>query len=122
MVVFRNFFRAYVEGSDDPDAVLEDKDQPLPTLTVGQGLGATTSMPGHDRLNGYSVASLVKALETQGIGRPSTYASIIETIQKRGYVRDEQQLIVHGDCRHPLLEETLGQVIDVEFRRQWRPA
>ncbi len=120
-VVFPGFFRAYVEGSDDPDAVLEDKDQPLPTLTVGQALECRDlEAQGHETRppSRYSVASLVKALETQGIGRPSTYASIIETIQKRGYVRDERKQLIPtftAIAVTQLLEETLGQVIDVEF-------
>src|SRR5262249_43094238 len=80
--------RAYVEGSDDPDAELADQEQVLPNVETGEQLRClnltakshTTHPP--DR---YSEAALTKALEEEGIGRPSTYASIIDTIQARNY-------------------------------------
>jgi DNA topoisomerase-1 len=120
-VIFPGFFRAYVEGSDDPDALLEDRDQPLPTMTVGQkvdcealdAVGHETRPPAR-----YSVATLIKVLETEGIGRPSTYASIIDTIQRRGYVREDRKQLIPtftAIAVTQLLEETLGKVIDVEF-------
>ena len=120
-VVFAGFFRAYVEGTDDPDAVLEDKDQPLPSLEVGQAVDCktldavshTTRPPAR-----FSVATLVKALETEGIGRPSTYASIIDTIQRRGYVREERKQLIPTFTAlavTQLLEETLGEVIELDF-------
>ncbi len=120
-VVFPGFFRAYVEGTDDPEAVLEHKDQPLPPLAVGdpldckalEAMGHETRPPAR-----YTVATLVKALETKGIGRPSTYASIIDTIQRRGYVRTERQQLVPtftAMAVTKLLEQTLGRVMDIEF-------
>ena len=80
---FAGFFRAYVEGSDDPDAALEGKEVLLPTLRSGdhpiskgcEALGHQTQPPAR-----FSEAALVKMLEKEGIGRPSTYASIIGTI------------------------------------------
>ena len=88
-ITFPGYRRAYVEGSDDPDAELADQERLLPALEVGQRapLGAlepkghTTTPPPR-----YTEASLVKRLEELGIGRPSTYASIMQTIQDRGYV------------------------------------
>jgi len=85
---FPGFFRAYVEGSDDPDAALEGQEVLLPALKSGdaptprevEALGHQTQPPAR-----YSEASLVKMLEKEGIGRPSTYASIIGTIVDRGY-------------------------------------
>ena len=85
---FPGFFRAYVEGSDDPDAALEGQEVLLPSLSVGdapslkdvEALGHQTQPPAR-----FSEASLVKMLEKEGIGRPSTYASIIGTIVDRGY-------------------------------------
>ncbi len=88
-ITFPGYRRAYVEGSDDPDAELADQERLLPALEVGQRVplgalepkGHTTTPPPR-----YTEASLVKRLEELGIGRPSTYASIMQTIQDRGYV------------------------------------
>ena len=89
VITFPGFLRAYVEGSDDPDAELEDREVRLPALAVGDPLavesltaeGHATQPPAR-----YTEASLVKALEDMGVGRPSTYASILDTIENRGYV------------------------------------
>jgi DNA topoisomerase-1 len=89
VITFPGFLRAYVEGADDPDAELEDREVRLPALAVGDPLtvealvaeGHATQPPTR-----YTEASLVKALEDMGVGRPSTYASILDTIEHRGYV------------------------------------
>ena len=120
-VVFPGFFRAYVEGTDDPEAVLEDRDQPLPALEVGEALNCNAlDAVGHETRPParYTVATLVKSLETEGIGRPSTYASIIDTIQRRGYVRNERKQLIPtftAMAVTQLLEQTLGKVVDVDF-------
>ena len=88
-ITFPGYLRAYVEGADDPDAELDDRETLLPALAEGEALptpeleakGHTTSPPAR-----FTEASLVKRLEELGIGRPSTYASIMQTIQDRGYV------------------------------------
>ena len=81
---FPGYLRAYVEGTDDPEAELADQETVLPSVAVGEALKCidmtakehTTQPPSR-----YSEAALTKALEERGIGRPSTYASIIDTIQ-----------------------------------------
>ncbi len=120
-VVFPGFFRAYVEGTDDPEQVLDDRDQPLPQLEEGQSIDlAALEALGHETRPRarYTEATLVKALEEQGIGRPSTYASIIDTIQRRGYVQTVARQLVPTFTAMAvtrLLEETLSKVVDMEF-------
>ncbi len=87
-IEFPGFLRAYVEGSDDPDALLDDKEILLPDLVEGQELDLRKLESFERRTRPparYTEAALVKALEEKGIGRPSTYAAIITTIQNRGY-------------------------------------
>ncbi|HET6664725.1 MAG TPA: type I DNA topoisomerase [Acidimicrobiales bacterium] len=96
-ITFPGYLRVYVEGSDDPEADLDDRERLLPDLVAGQRLpdpalepvGHTTQPPAR-----YTEASLVKKLEDLGIGRPSTYASIMQTIQDRGYVWKKGQALV----------------------------
>ena len=120
-ILFPGFFRAYVEGHDDPEAALEDRDQPLPALRQGdrpgckevQPLGRETRPPAR-----YTDASLIKVLEKEGIGRPSTYASIIDTIQQRSYVvRQGNQLVptFTAFAAINLLEKHFGQLVDLGF-------
>ncbi len=118
---FPGFFRAYVEGSDDPEAALENQEVILPNLKEGdhpdcktlESLGHETQPPAR-----YTEASLVKTLESEGIGRPSTYASIISTIIDRGYVQ------MRGNALTPtftafavtsLLEQYFGELVDPHF-------
>jgi DNA topoisomerase-1 len=96
-ITFPGYLRVYVEGSDDPDAELDDRERLLPELQEGQRLPDPTIEPqGHTTQPPprYTEASLVKRLEELGIGRPSTYASIMQTIQDRGYVRKRGQALV----------------------------
>jgi DNA topoisomerase-1 len=100
---FAGYLRAYVEGSDDPAAELGDQESLLPELAVGDRVGdgerlslEVLDAKGHETSPParYTDASLVKRLEEDGIGRPSTYASIIATIERRGYVwRDGKALV-----------------------------
>ncbi len=120
-ILFPGFFRAYVEGSDDPDAAIEDQESPLPALAVGEGVdcraleavGHATKPPAR-----YSEAALVKALETEGIGRPSTYATIIDTIQNRGYVFRQRRELVPTFVAFAvvqLLEANFEELVDTKF-------
>ncbi|MDQ1684019.1 MAG: topoisomerase, partial [Frankiaceae bacterium] len=88
-ITFPGFLRAYVEESDDESTEREDRERRLPVLAQEQSLTAAGIEPQAHATNPparYTEASLVKALEELGIGRPSTYASILSTIQDRGYV------------------------------------
>ena len=120
-VLFPGFFRAYVEGSDDPEAALDDRDQPLPPLAEGDALRADAlDASGHETKPPARIteASLVKILEQEGIGRPSTYASIIDTIVGRGYVRKNGQQLVPtftAFATNNLLEHQFAQLVDTEF-------
>ncbi|MEO8082460.1 MAG: type I DNA topoisomerase [Ardenticatenales bacterium] len=120
-VVFAGFFRAYVEGSDDPDAAIEDRDAPLPKLTTGDGLDMREIAPvGHETQppGRFTEAALVKALEAAGVGRPSTYATIIGTIQDRGYVRKQGTTLLPTFTAFAvtgLLETDFEQLVDLGF-------
>ncbi|WP_250029175.1 type I DNA topoisomerase [Paractinoplanes maris] len=91
------FLRAYVESSDDENAEAEDAERRLPNLVKDQPLSADELTPaGHHTSPParYTEASLVKAMEELGIGRPSTYSSIMQTIQDRGYVEKRGQALI----------------------------
>jgi DNA topoisomerase-1 len=119
--VFAGFFRAYVEGSDDPDAALDEREQPLPDLTEGDALNCSSLTPlGHETKPParFTEASLVKLLEQEGIGRPSTYASIIDTVMRRGYVRKQGSQLIPtftAFATNNLLEHQFQQLVDTSF-------
>jgi DNA topoisomerase-1 len=121
VITFDGFFRAYVASSDDPRDEREDKEKILPKLSAGQNLTVdsieptshTTQPPAR-----YTEASLVKELEARGIGRPSTYASIIQTIQDRGYVWKKGQALVPTFTAFAvtrLLVRHLPDLVDYDF-------
>ena len=120
-IAFPGFLRAYVEGSDDPEAELQGQETLLPQLAEGQTLAAqavdakdhTTKPPAR-----LTEASLVKRLEELGIGRPSTYASIIGTIIDRGYVFKQGNELVPTFTAFAvteLLERHFTRLVDVRF-------
>jgi len=120
-IEFPGYLRAYVEGSDDPDADLADREAVLPAVRSGQPLvcmnlelkGHTTQPPSR-----YSEAALTRALEEMGIGRPSTYASIIETILAREYVFKKNNSLVPtwiAFAVSSLLEDHLPDLVDYQF-------
>ena len=118
---FPGFLRAYVEGSDDPEAALEDREVILPALKQGdrpncknlEAIGHETQPPAR-----YTEASLVKTLESEGIGRPSTYASIIGTIVDRGYAQLVGNALVPTFTAFAvtaLLEQHFPDLVDTSF-------
>jgi DNA topoisomerase-1 len=121
VITFPGFLRAYVEGSDDPDAALEDREVRLPQLRVGQELAADSLEPKEHVTQPparYSEARLVKELEERGIGRPSTYASIIGTILDRGYVWKRGSALVPAWKAFSvvqLLERNFPRLVDYDF-------
>ncbi|MEM7188807.1 MAG: type I DNA topoisomerase [Pseudomonadota bacterium] len=89
VVTFDGFLKVYDEGRDDSGALVDDDDKRLPEIPEGAALGQQSVLPEQHFTQPpprYSEASLVKRMEELGIGRPSTYASIISTIQDREYV------------------------------------
>ncbi|MEU4681075.1 type I DNA topoisomerase [Micromonospora sp. NPDC023737] len=115
------FLRAYVESSDDENAEAEDAERRLPTLVKDQPLTAEElAAQGHHTQPParYTEASLVKALEELGIGRPSTYASIMQTIQDRGYVSKRGQAMIPSFLAFAvigLMERHYPRLIDYDF-------
>jgi DNA topoisomerase I len=120
-ITFPGFLRAYVEGSDDPETELGDQETLLPPLTERQKLEPQkVEAEGHQTRPPlrYTEASLVKRLEEEGIGRPSTYATIIATIQDRGYVWKRGNELIPtftAFCVTQLLEESFHDLVDLRF-------
>jgi DNA topoisomerase I len=118
---FPGYLRAYVEGSDDPNAAIEDQEIILPALVKGDkpdckkldAIDHQTQPPAR-----YTEASLVKMLESEGIGRPSTYASIIGTIIDRGYAQLQNNALVPSFTAFAvtaLLEKHFQDLVDPSF-------
>jgi DNA topoisomerase-1 len=118
---FAGFLRVYVESRDDPKARAEDEERFLPPLHKGQTVGVASAEPkGHTTQPParYTEASLVRELEEQGIGRPSTYAAILQTIVDRGYVWKKGSALVPTFLAFAvtrLLEQHLGDLVDLDF-------
>src|SRR5688500_10789612 len=130
-IEFAGFLRAYVEGSDDPNEALGEQETVLPKLAVGDQVwspdklneelillaldakGHETSPPAR-----YTEASLVKRLEEEGIGRPSTYAPTVATIQRRGYVSRQGKALVPSFTAFAvtrLLRNHFSDYVDIGF-------
>ncbi|MGZ8203773.1 MAG: type I DNA topoisomerase, partial [Burkholderiales bacterium] len=130
-IEFAGYLRAYVEGSDDPTAALDEQETLLPKLAVGDQVwspdklneelillaldakGHQTSPPAR-----YTEASLVKRLEEEGIGRPSTYAPTVATIQRRGYVSRQGKALVPSFTAFAvtrLLRNHFSDYVDIGF-------
>ncbi|MFD5037742.1 type I DNA topoisomerase [Streptomyces sp. NPDC058378] len=120
-ITFHGFMKAYVEGADDPNAELDDRERRLPQVAEGDALTADeVTVDGHATKPParYTEASLVKELEEREIGRPSTYASIIGTILDRGYVFKKGTALVPSFLSFAvvnLLEKHFGRLVDYDF-------
>jgi DNA topoisomerase I len=121
-ITFPGFLKAYVETVDElAGGEADDAERPLPHLTEGQRLEALELTPDGHTTNPparYTEASLVKALEELGIGRPSTYSSIIKTIQDRGYVHKKGSALVPSWVAFAvtgLLEQHFNRLVDYNF-------
>ena len=98
VVLFDGFLRVYEEGRDDD--VVDDDDKRLPQMASGEGMTKKTVTPEQHFTQPpprYTEATLVKRMEELGIGRPSTYASIVTTIQDRDYVRKDKNRLIPED-------------------------
>ncbi|MGR3454777.1 type I DNA topoisomerase [Pseudooceanicola sp.] len=119
VVLFDGFMKVYEEGRDD--VVVDDDDKRLPQITEGEAAKKGTITPDQHFTQPpprYTEATLVKKMEELGIGRPSTYASIVTTIQDRGYVRkDKNRLIAEDKGRlvTAFLENYFRRYVEYDF-------
>ncbi|WP_442799853.1 type I DNA topoisomerase [Nocardia sp. NBC_01730] len=121
-ITFPGFLKAYVESVDEEaGGQSDDAESRLPALEEGQGVTAVELNPDGHSTNPparYTEASLIKTLEELGIGRPSTYSSIIKTILDRGYVYKRGSALVPSWVAFAvigLLEEHFGRLVDFDF-------
>ncbi|MFD1815889.1 type I DNA topoisomerase [Rhodococcus gannanensis] len=121
-ITFPGFLKAYVESVDEEaGGQSDDAESRLPVLVAGQGVTATKLDPDGHTTNPparFTEASLIKTLEELGIGRPSTYASIIKTILDRGYVYKRGSALVPSWVAFAvigLLEAHFGRLVDFDF-------
>jgi DNA topoisomerase-1 len=128
VISFHGFLKAYVEGSDDPDAELDDNQRRLPPLTESEPLqvrGLETAEHATRPPARFTEATLIKELEDRAIGRPSTYASIIGTILDRGYVFKKGTALVPSYVAFAvvaLLERHFAHLVDYEFTAKMEDA
>ena len=120
-ITFAGYRQVYVESSDESESTDEEREALLPVLSVGEAVPVAELTPnGHATLPParYTEASLIKKLEELGIGRPSTWASIIQTVQDRGYVWKKGQALVPTWTAFAvvgLLEKHFDELVDYAF-------
>jgi DNA topoisomerase I len=130
VISFHGFLKAYVEGSDDPEAELDDNQRRLPQLAESEPLrvvGESLQPAEHATRPSarFTEATLIKELEDRAIGRPSTYASIIGTILDRGYVFKKGTALVPSFVAFAvvtLLERHFAHLVDYEFTAKMEEA
>jgi DNA topoisomerase-1 len=121
VIQFPGYLRAYVEGEDDPEAELADREVHLPRVAEGDPVSVDELEPGSHATQPparFTEASLVKAMEELGVGRPSTYASVIATILDRGYVWKKGTALVPSFTAFAvvgLLERYFSDLVDYGF-------
>ena len=120
-IVFPGFLRAYVEGSDDPSADLDDMEKTLPKVSKGDKVIWDDIIPKQHftkPISRFTEASLVKELETLGIGRPSTYASIMKKIQDKGYVNNSKGSLIPTFIGYSIvqfLERNFTDLVNLQY-------
>ena len=124
VILFPGYMKVYVEGKDDPKSIVANKENVLPEIKENDHLGcdnltideSTTKPPAR-----FTEASLVKEMEANGIGRPSTYSSIINKIQQKDYVRNNNRSLPPtflAVAVTQLLENHFEPLVDVKFTAQ----
>jgi DNA topoisomerase-1 len=120
-IVFAGFLKAYVQGSDDPEEELENQEKILPAMKEGERAEVgKMDMKAHQTkpVARYTEASLIKELEARGIGRPSTYAAIMDTIVRREYVFKQSTALVPTFIAFAvvnMLEKYFAHLVDYTF-------
>ena len=123
-IEFPGFLKAYVEGKDDPEAALDDKEVHLPKMSKGDKVQCRELKPTQHETkppSRYTEALLVRTMEREGIGRPSTYATVISTIQSRGYIKKVGNALVPTFTAlvvSKLLKSSLPDYVDTGFTSQ----
>jgi len=120
-IKFAGFMKVYVEGSDNPDKELENKEKLLPELNEKEAVDLEKLTPNQHFTKPpprYTEAALVKKMEEEGIGRPSTYAPTITTIMNRGYIEKDGKSLIPTDVAFvvtDLLVKHFTKVVDYKF-------
>ncbi|MSR85502.1 type I DNA topoisomerase [Candidatus Uhrbacteria bacterium] len=120
-ILFPGFLRAYVEGAEDTEQALSDKEHILPELSVGDSVACQTAeAQSHETKppSRFTEAGLIQFMEKEGIGRPSTYASTISTLNDRGYVRKMSGALVPSFTAFAvtqLMERHFPDLVDTKF-------
>ncbi len=120
-IVFPGFLRAYVEGSDDPTTDLDDMEKTLPKVSIGDSVQWDDVMAKQHftkPISRFTEASLVKELEALGIGRPSTYASIMKKIQDKGYANNQKGSLVPTFVGYGIvqfLERNFNDLVNLKY-------
>ena len=120
-IIFPGFLRAYVEGADDPNEKLDDMENTLPIVKKGEKISWDDIIPKQHftkPIARFTEASLVKELEALGIGRPSTYATIMRRIQDKGYVNNAKGSLIPtftGYAIVQFLEKNFKDLVNLQY-------